>query len=147
MCSIFGIGFLRGHKFRNKSTVTGVVSRLFKEAESGGRKAAGVSIMNEKSVNVLRRPMSGSQLVGTEEYLGFMQERLEFEKAGRYTMSIIGHCRWPTQGSPSNNLNNHPLVIDNIIGVHNGVITNDYNLFKEFRTLKRLAEVDTEIIF
>ena len=63
-------------------------------------------------------------------------------------MSIIGHCRWPTQGSPENNLNNHPQVVGNIIGVHNGVINNDHELFASFsKVIDRQAEVDTEIIF
>jgi len=149
MCSIFGIGLFNGHTFKNSATLTGVVSRLFKEAEIGGKQACGLSIMRQKSVHVLRRPMSGSQLVDTDEYLDFMGTALDSEgsETDRVT-SIIGHCRWPTQGSPENNLNNHPQVVGNIIGVHNGVINNDHQLFNSFdKVLTRQAEVDTEIIF
>jgi len=128
--------------------LTGIVSRLFREAEVAGRKASGLSIMREKSVHILRRPLSGSQLVTTSEYLDFMMKNLEIKDDNNKVMSVIGHCRWPTQGDPENNLNNHPQVIDGIIGVHNGVITNDHKIFDSFRkVITRKAEVDTEIIF
>lgn len=149
MCSIFGIGFFNGHKLESAATVTGIVTRLFREAQVGGRKASGLSIMREKSVHVLRRPLSGSQLTATDEYVEFMRENIELKNPdGNRLMSIIGHCRWPTQGSPENNFNNHPQVVGNIIGVHNGVINNDHELFELFgKVITRQAEVDTEIIF
>jgi glucosamine 6-phosphate synthetase-like amidotransferase/phosphosugar isomerase protein len=148
MCCIFGIGLLKGHQFDNESTLTGIVSRLFKEAESGGRKASGLSIMKEKTVHILRRPMSATQLVSSKEYLDFMEEHIKLEANDNKLMSIIGHCRWPTKGRASNNLNNHPQVIGDIIGVHNGVIGNDDELFSSFDSvITRKARVDTEIIF
>lgn len=148
MCSIFGIGFLKGHRIVSEVAVTGIVSRLFKEAEIGGRRAAGLSIMREKNAAVLRRPMSGSELVTSDEYLDFMEDNIEFDVESNKVMSIIGHCRWPTKGPPTNNLNNHPIIVKNIIGVHNGVITNDDEIYNNFNlNQKRQAEVDTEVIF
>lgn len=148
MCSIFGIGFFRNHRLEDEHLLIGIVSRLFREAEAGGRDAAGLSIMREKSVHILRRPLSGSQLVATDEYLNFMRENIKLKEPGNRVMSIIGHCRLPTQGRPENNLNNHPQVINNIIGVHNGIIVNDRELFESFeKVIVRKAEVDTEIIF
>ena len=148
MCCIFGLGLFTGHDFKSASTMTGVISRLFKEAESGGRKASGLSIMREKSVHILRRPMSATELVSSDEYMDFMHAHLKPADESNKLMSVIGHCRWPTQGKPEDNLNNHPQVIDNIIGVHNGVITNDHTLFESFeKVIDRKAEVDTEIIF
>ncbi len=148
MCCIFGIGLLQGHKLESESTLIGVISRLFKEAESGGRRASGISIMREKSVHVLRRPIPASKFISTTEYLNFMTDNLKLHDEENRVMSVIGHCRLPTKGSPENNLNNHPQVIGNIIGVHNGVIGNDDELFDSFSALvDRKAEVDTEIIF
>lgn len=148
MCSIFGIGFFRGHKIESEVAVTGIVSRLFREAEVGGRRAAGLSIMREKTAAVLRRPMSGSELSSSDEYLDFMEDNLEFDVDHNKVMSIIGHCRWPTKGPATNNLNNHPIIVKNIIGVHNGVITNDDEIYNSFNLdQKRQAEVDTEVIF
>ena len=64
------------------------------------------------------------------------------------TGSIISHTRWFTKGKPNNNLNNHPFDIGNVIGVHNGTISNDDYLFKtNTDNFTRIAEVDSEIIY
>jgi glucosamine 6-phosphate synthetase-like amidotransferase/phosphosugar isomerase protein len=148
MCSIFGIGLFKDHKLADNDTLIGTVSRLFKEAQVAGREASGLSIMREKTVHVLRRPLSGSTLISTEEYMDFMTDNIKLESQNNKLMSIIGHCRFPTQGSKLNNLNNHPQVCGNIIGVHNGHIGNDSELFASFsKVIDRQAEVDTEIIF
>jgi glucosamine 6-phosphate synthetase-like amidotransferase/phosphosugar isomerase protein len=114
-------------------------------AQAGGYAASGISIGTEKEVTVLRRPMSAAQLLGTDLYHRITNDKITLNK-GNLFLSAIGHCRTPTKGEPSNNLNNHPIVIDRIVGIHNGVVMNDNELFQRFR-LDRRAEVDTEIIF
>ena len=151
MCSIFGIGFYQGHNLNSETMVTGLVSRLFREAEVGGRRASGLSIMRERTAHVLRRAQPASELVRDDDYLDFMEDHLsdmDDPNKSNKVMSIIGHCRLNTQGSPSNNLNNHPQVIGDIIGIHNGHIRNNHELFDAFgKVITRKAEVDTEIIF
>jgi glucosamine 6-phosphate synthetase-like amidotransferase/phosphosugar isomerase protein len=64
-----------------------------------------------------------------------------------YPRAAILHTRYATQGSPSNNDNNHPILIpDTVIGIHNGIILNDDDLFAE-HGWQRIAEVDSEAIF
>jgi glucosamine 6-phosphate synthetase-like amidotransferase/phosphosugar isomerase protein len=64
-----------------------------------------------------------------------------------FTRTAILHTRYATKGLPANNDNNHPIVIPNkVVGVHNGVITNDDELF-ETNDWERIAEVDSEVIF
>lgn len=62
------------------------------------------------------------------------------------TNNAIFHTRMATKGSPTNNGNNHPIRRNHIIGVHNGVIDNDDDLFSELKA-GRIAEVDSEAIF
>lgn len=58
------------------------------------------------------------------------------------------HTRASTQGSPQVNDNNHPIVVaDTIIGVHNGMIRNDAELWESIGKDLRAAEVDSEVIF
>ena len=73
---------------------------------------------------------------------------------GRHFQTILmGHTRWPTQGSHLDNNNNHPLVIGGdtsdgirtIIGTHNGHISNWKALFTSLG-YPRTTEVDSEII-
>lgn len=151
MCCILGVGLLKGHKLKNSHSLIGMISILLKEAEVGGQQASGVALMHENKANVLRRALSGSQLASSYEYISFMSDNVKIGKdseSGNELQSIIGHCRMPTQGDPSNHYNNHPVVTNHIIGVHNGVINNDHELFADFKkSFTRIAEVDTEIIF
>jgi glutamine phosphoribosylpyrophosphate amidotransferase len=114
-------------------------------AQAGGYAASGVSIGTEKEITVLRRPLPAAQLLGTDLYHRITTDKIILSKGSSF-LSAIGHCRTPTKGDPSNNLNNHPIVTDRIVGIHNGVVMNDNELFQQFR-LDRRAEVDTEIIF
>ena len=65
------------------------------------------------------------------------------------TRSVICHTRYATQGDPSINENNHPIVAGNIVGVHNGHIDNDDEIFELLaeRGVERIAQVDSEAIF
>ncbi len=59
----------------------------------------------------------------------------------------IVHTRWATQGSPTNNDNNHPIDVGGIIGVHNGHVANDDALLARCVNYARCAQVDSEAAF
>lgn len=61
--------------------------------------------------------------------------------------NAILHTRHATQGSPQNNDNNHPIDVGGLIGVHNGIVYNDDELFDRLPDGVRIAEVDSEAIF
>lgn len=58
----------------------------------------------------------------------------------------LGHCRKGTTGDKEDNENNHPIKINNIVGIHNGVIKNHKEV-KEHLGCKCDGEVDSEVIF
>ena len=61
------------------------------------------------------------------------------------TVCIL-HTRLATQGSPQQNVNNHPIKSGHVVGVHNGVLDNDDELFAELRA-PRKGKVDSEAAF
>lgn len=62
--------------------------------------------------------------------------------------AALMHTRAATQGKPEVNDNNHPIIVsDTIIGVHNGMIRNDDELWPVIGKDLRAAEVDSEVIF
>lgn len=72
----------------------------------------------------------------------------EFMEMPNGVRNAILHTRFGTKGHESNNDNNHPIVTGKIVGVHNGCIYNDDELFKEMGLDEyRIAQVDTEAIF
>jgi glucosamine 6-phosphate synthetase-like amidotransferase/phosphosugar isomerase protein len=53
-------------------------------------------------------------------------DRLDLPQRGIST--LMAHTRHFTKGSPSNNDNNHPVVSDHVVAIHNGRIDNDDEL-------------------
>lgn len=80
-----------------------------------------------------------------------------FKQTGRISQSLdvlamvhdarllVGHCRYATQGTPDNNLNNHPHSVDGGWLVHNGVIGN-YRELVEDHALRPVTECDSEVL-
>jgi glucosamine 6-phosphate synthetase-like amidotransferase/phosphosugar isomerase protein len=60
--------------------------------------------------------------------------------------SVILHTRYATQGHKSNVDNNHPIIVDGIVGVHNGHVANDKQIISD-GAYPRIGEVDSEAIF
>jgi hypothetical protein len=62
----------------------------------------------------------------------------------RHVVTAIGHTRWATQGSKHKNENNHPVIDEGVMLVHNGIITNDREIMKWLDPeYPPKAEVDT----
>lgn len=109
--------------------------------EERGRAATGVAcIRTDNQVSLLKMPLPASNFIKTPEYQSILSA------VDRHASLILGHTRLPTKGNPNNTENNHPLQAGPIIGVHNGQIDNDDQLFTSL-ALVRQAEVDSEIIF
>lgn len=109
--------------------------------EERGREAAGVAVIQaDGTYHILKRPVPASTLVKSDAY------RRLLATINEETVCILGHTRMPTKGSPLRNVNNHPLRTEHVIGIHNGMILNDDDLFARFH-FPRAGEVDSEIIF
>jgi glucosamine 6-phosphate synthetase-like amidotransferase/phosphosugar isomerase protein len=62
---------------------------------------------------------------------------------------VLVHVRDYTKGHPSLNANNHPVRHGSVVGVHNGIIKNDEEIFAEYGFERAEPEmtVDSEAIF
>jgi predicted glutamine amidotransferase len=60
---------------------------------------------------------------------------------------VIGHTRWATNGDPADVRNDHPIPHGDIVGVHNGVLTNFQKILDETGREDPKTEVDSEAIF
>ena len=59
---------------------------------------------------------------------------------------VLGHCRKSSVGNSEDNVNNHPIKVGDIVGVHNGTLTNHEKIFELLKS-KRDGTVDSEAIF
>lgn len=103
-----------------------------------GRDATGAAWYNGKKneVRYTKAPYSAKTFATT---------RLPLMPSG--VKNVILHTRFATQGSPKNENNNHPIVVENLVGVHNGHIGNDNEILKAYPNHKRIGEVDSEAAF
>lgn len=151
MCSIFGIGLLQEHNVNDKEQLIRFVDALFMNCMERGRHASGLAFVSGTNIDVVKKDLKADDLIKTEEYKKCMADRLNISDTKNYqerTLSLIGHCRYQTKGTYTNNLNNHPIVRNEVVGVHNGCISNDDLLFEKYKDrVNRNAMVDSEIIF
>jgi glucosamine 6-phosphate synthetase-like amidotransferase/phosphosugar isomerase protein len=128
-----------------------IIANLFENSEGRGRLASGLAFTTPQDVTVIKKDITGSEFTKTDEYKQTIREHTSFHfSSAPKLISIIGHCRWPTKGSEKDKNNNHPIIAENLIGVHNGVITNDENIFSMFKHTAgfgRSGLVDSEVIF
>ena len=74
---------------------------------------------------------------------------LERVKVPPRSTQLLVHVRDYTKGHPRIEANNHPIRHGNVVGIHNGIIVNDEELFARNAIARADAEmtVDSEIIF
>lgn len=139
MCGIFGLASGKQSKL-SEVTAKEIIDRLFLLSESRGKESSGVAVMDEGGILVYKHAKRAARLVGCGEY-----RRLMGRAAARRT--VIGHARLVTNGAMEDNNNNQPVIKDGIVGVHNGIVVNDGELWRAFPGLRRKSAVDTEILF
>jgi len=151
MCAIFGIGFLNNYSVNNASTIRRVLDELFDQAEICGRDASGIALVTNKEINVIKNNVTGRKFVTENNYIEAVTNYLKTGHNNAHKMSILGHCRAQTKGTSEDRSNNHPIVTGKTVGIHNGIITNDEELWDILKATKKPAErcgrVDSEIIF
>lgn len=141
VCGLIGIFIGRMLSHEELNILHDLLTQLLLAHEERGREATGVTLLDRTGHHELMKlPIAASEFVQTNEYQSLLRHW------DRGICSVLGHTRKPTKGSQWNPDNNHPLKIGDTIGIHNGTITNDDQLFAQ-RPSPRMAEVDSEIIF
>lgn len=138
MCGI--TGFTLTDDDANAIDTRALMRTLLLGVESRGRHATGLAWLDTDT--------------GTVRYHKAALDATEFHKQEQNTMPhssplAIGHTRFATQGEPSNSWNNHPIRVGPVVGVHNGMIDNDSQIFRDHKDQigKRDAQVDSEAVF
>lgn len=143
MCGIFGLAYRDGFR-PSDDVLERQIGEMFRLSETRGKEAAGLAVLGEKVINVYKDGVSASRMLRTPRYKEFLRNALNAARTGQF--AAIGHARLVTNGMQSLAGNNQPVVRDNAIAVHNGIIVNDDRLWAERPHLKRRSEVDTEVI-
>ncbi len=141
MCGIFGTLVNKNASYP-LALLEAIVNNLFKLSESRGKEAAGIAVISVGNIKVYKKGIIASVLIRSKAYRLFIQETITAKP-----IAIIGHARLATHGSQINNDKNSPIICGNTVGIHNGIIVNEEELWKVSSILQRTCAVDSESLF
>jgi len=131
MCGIAGIHILDTSV---QVHMDAALSTMLKEIDSRGGDACGhVALSAEGVVEWQRAAVDAAD---------FNQHRRIVPKE---TRTILAHTRWATQGLPGFMENNHPIKRGPFYVIHNGHVSNDWEMFK-LAERESFGQVDSEAI-
>ena len=145
MCGIFGIVLGTGHNW-TPGQLQRAVARLWRLSESRGREAAGLALLRNDSIQILKAPVAASALIRRGDHRRVLKTA-QADLGSSRPVALIGHSRLVTDGREDVDENNQPIVSGRVVGVHNGIVVNHEALFAHHRELVRRAQVDSEVIF
>ena len=133
MCCLFGF-YDYGHSLSVKQK-SRLASALAVAAEARGTDATGIAYLANSHLSIYKRLSPAHRL------------RLRIPKAAD---AVMGHTRMTTQGSESQNYNNHPFYGQVASGgfalAHNGVLRNDHRLQVQNKLPVSRIETDSYVI-
>lgn len=146
MCGIFGIITKPGKDFPQGSIKNNLKS-IAKFSESRGKDSSGMAFRNIKKekIDVIKGDIPIRDLLKSKAFNNSLQNALESKKETN-GFAAFGHARLVTNGSQLQEVNNQPVVKDDMLCIHNGIITNVDEIWKENPELKKEFLIDTEII-
>ncbi len=145
MCGIFGFVSSGKSKLQYQE-VKSIVDNLFVLSESRGKESSGIAIKSDEkqNISVLKKSIPASKFIKSKDYNKLLESSLKASTDKATPFSLIAHARLVTNGTQENNNNNQPVIKNNYVAVHNGIITNVDDLWEKNLNLQREYEVDTE---
>ncbi len=153
MCGIFGLVANKDfHKnFPNK--IKDISTSLFSLSQTRGSEAAGIAINDSGIITVLKDALSPKYFIKEKNYNSLFKNSREINLSDdlvispNYHFSLIGHSRLVTNGNQSESINNQPVIAEGMVGVHNGIITNEKELLEVNKDIKKESDLDSELLF
>jgi len=153
MCGIVGIFPFNDLPNKQEQTRRDAALFLFTEllqtTSARGEDATGVTTLFENGDYMIQKmgiaspkfiSRFGNKASDFEGYLNLCTKNENPIKA------LIGHCRKSSVGNTTDNENNHPIKVGEIVGIHNGTLKNHNKIFKKLNC-GRDGVVDSEAIF
>lgn len=152
MCGIFGL-IVNNDEGYEPAFIKKSLTTLARLSESRGKDSSGLVFRNEseRELRVFKGAVYLNDLLKRKEVAHQIDRMIgsssDNRTAGKQrTFAVMGHSRLVTNGSQLNDLNNQPVVKDGIIGIHNGIIVNETELWSRHPEIQRTYEIDTEVM-
>jgi glutamine---fructose-6-phosphate transaminase (isomerizing) len=146
MCGIYGVVVKKDSDYSNDFLRKSLKS-LAKLSETRGKDSSGLCALNYKNNNfeIIKGPIPANQLLKRTKVKDTINTVFSKENDDNLKLAF-GHARLVTNGSQLEESNNQPIIKDDIICVHNGIVVNVDELWKEHADLIRENEIDSEVI-
>jgi asparagine synthetase B (glutamine-hydrolysing) len=142
MCGIFGVIATGKSEVKLKNLTGGIITAM-RESERRGKDSSGILSITKRDVTVAKSPGRAKFLVKSDLFKEVLETAEESFKRSE-SFVVFGHTRMATHGSAESNEDNQPVLRDQQIVLHNGIIINCEEIFAETSSLERKYEVDTE---
>jgi predicted glutamine amidotransferase len=138
MCGICGV-----HKFGDAPIRQDMIDLLLLNNQTRGLDATGVALHQaDGSIDICKDNVTAYEFIIGHEYNDFMKDCLKKD-----TVTVIGHTRKATTGTPRVIANNHPMSAGKVAVVHNGHIHDWEQKFRDWKLDKApQCETDSDII-
>ncbi|MBV5338217.1 MAG: hypothetical protein J0665_01475 [Deltaproteobacteria bacterium] len=143
MCGIFGLIASAQSKVPT-GTLNRLVRKLFEQSETRGKDASGVLVIDEDEIVIYKQARRASHMLKTLHFAEVLAQAERSYGDGK-AFAIAGHTRMVTNGSEENEGNNQPVIKDDVVLLHNGIIVNDQALWNNHPDWQRQCQVDTEV--
>lgn len=135
MCGIFGwVSFNKSGEIGSEK----VFLRLMKLSVRRGKDASGMWMWDGKSEQSLVLPENGKKLINTDKFKSKILRNLN------KGLVVLGHTRLATNGLVTLTKNNQPMIREDLVLAHNGIIVNSGELAHKFEIVNE--ESDTLVL-
>jgi asparagine synthetase B (glutamine-hydrolysing) len=144
MCGIFGIIAHSNSKISPRA-LESATKKAFKESERRGKDSSGAMAVNSEVITIIKSSERSQHLIRSGEFKSLLTRSLdEYVESGKFT--FFGHTRMATHGSSEVSENNQPVISNQSVVLHNGIIVNLDEIYGLDSRLKKSLEVDSEAI-
>lgn len=152
MCGIYGfVG--NAQSGLDKKRFERAIRALIRLSEPRGREATGLAVLTNDKISVYKQPTTPSTMLKSKGFARFLDGCAPSASSHHLPLpaAVIGHARLVTNGSQAIQENNQPIGVHHIIGVHNGIVTNDQDLAGRYPGVRKSSwvesESDSEVLF
>lgn len=142
MCGIWGISDMGAGI--DRKLLLKIIKKLMILSETRGKDASGIAVMHDGELNVLRKAMPSHEFLNDLQFAKFTEKNILNTESRN--IWIVGHTRLVTNGTQYKPNNNQPIAKKHMTLVHNGIIVNEDELWRNMPDACKDYEVDSEAI-
>ena len=143
MCGIFGL-ITAGTADYPKGFPSGAIKKLALLSSRRGKDSSGLVVHQhcKDHINLVKGDIPIADLLNN----AVVKKSLNRHHGFKNGLTAFGHARLVTSGTQLIHDNNQPIVKDNVILVHNGIIVNADKLWENTPGITRSFQIDSEVI-